>query len=78
MSIKLDEMVAIASGTTEAVKRWTVALRKAKIEFAVAKCHFDNTSAPTDHAEVWVETNDADKALSVIRNGSEEDKSMIW
>jgi hypothetical protein len=74
MSIKLDGMVAVASGATAAVKRWVKALRKAKIQFAVAKCYFNRT----DHAEVWVEKDDVEKARSVVRNGSEEDKSLIW
>jgi cellulase/cellobiase CelA1 len=78
MSRKLDGMVAVASGRSAAVKRWSQALRRTSIQFAVANCFYPDTSAPTDHAEIWVEKDDADEARSVIRNGSEEDKSLIW
>jgi hypothetical protein len=46
--------------------------------FAARRSHFDNTAAPTDHAELWVKSDDVEKARAVIRNGSDEDKSLIW
>jgi hypothetical protein len=71
-------MVAVAAGHSVAVKRWTDALRRAKIPFAVARCLYDDPSAPTNHAEIWVEDDDAEKARAILRTGCEEGKKLIW
>ena len=78
MSLKLDGMVAVASGKSSAIKRWSEVLRTRSIQFAVAHCHYDDPSAPTDHAEIWVEKSDVEKARLAIRKASAEDKSLIW
>ena len=77
MPKNMDGMVAVATGRSATVKRWTEALRKGSIQFAVAHCHYDDPSAPTDHAEIWVEIDDAEKARAVIRTGNDDDKTSI-
>jgi hypothetical protein len=77
VSQNLDGMVVVAAGKSSSVKRWAEALRKAAIQYAVAHRHYDDPSAPTDHAEIWVESDDVEKARTVIRDGKAEDKPPI-
>ena len=78
MSHNLDGMVAVASGRSATIKRWSQALRNRTIQFAIARCHYDDPSAPTDHAEIWVEKCDVEKARLAIRKACKDDKSLIW
>jgi hypothetical protein len=77
-AVHLEGMVVVASGASSAVQRWSNLLRTASISFAVARCHYDDESAPIDHAEIWVEQSDVEAARTAIRNGSDQDKSLLW
>jgi hypothetical protein len=63
----LDGMVVVASGQSATIKLWSAILRRIRIQYAIAHCHYDDLSAPTDHAEIWVEREDAEIARSALR-----------
>ena len=67
MPQSIDGMVLVASGVSEKVKQWSRLLRSLSIQYAIAHCHYDDPAAPTDHAELWVEKSEAEKARSAIR-----------
>ena len=78
MSHDLEGMVAVASGSSETVKRWCEALKKASIQCIVSHQCDEDTSKKNHHAELWVRKRDADGARTVIRNGSKREEALIW
>jgi hypothetical protein len=78
MSHNLEGMVAVASGTSEAVKRWCEALKKASIHCVVSHQCDEDTSKANHHAELWVRKKDVDEARAVLRNGSKRNEVLIW
>jgi hypothetical protein len=70
----MARMVVVASGSLAQVQCWSDCLRRASIEFVVARC--DSTAQ--DHAELWVEQVDVDEARSTIRSATHSDRSLLW
>ena len=74
----IDGMVVVASGTSEQITRWSVALRKRKIQFAVtSSVHEDGVPQP-NYLEIWVEQDDADKARTVLIQAERGQAQMLW
>ena len=81
-SVMTRDMAAVvevvASGTLNQIKRWCELLRKAKIQFEVRSFCDDHKPTRRNHAELWVEQHDADRARSAIRNDDAADRSLMW
>ena len=76
MSQTLDGMLVVASGQSATIKLWSAILRGARIQFALVHCHYDDLSAPNDHAEIWVEREDAEGARSALRQDIEHSNRL--
>jgi len=70
-------MVAVASGPSIQVKRWRELLQRASIDFVFAGSFSRIHNNDTDHRELWVLSNDADRARFVII-GSEGETGLMW
>ena len=75
---ELDAKVAVASGCSTDVRRWSQSLRRAAIHFEVASCYTEDPSCPADYAEIWVLRRDVDQARSTLREASRRDRSRMW
>ena len=74
----IDGMVMVASGNSEMVTRWSTALRKRKIQFAVtSSVHEDGVPKP-NYLEIWVEQEDADKARTVLIQAERGQVQLLW
>jgi hypothetical protein len=76
MSNTLEGMVVVASGRSVTIKLWSRILRRIPIPYAIAHRHYDDLSAPMDHAEIWVERDDADRARAAIRRSRHEARRL--
>jgi hypothetical protein len=74
---RLEGMVLVASGAAIAIRQWSTLFREASIPFAVVRCHYDDTSAPIDHAQIWVEDCDAERARMIFRSADGEEKQLL-
>ena len=61
MSVALDDMVAVASGTAIQVDGWAGILASS-IEFAIATSTQRPAKDAANHVELWVHKKDADRA----------------
>jgi len=78
MSGRLDELIAVASGTAMRVAGWSALLRTESIHYVVAtSCQIPEDVA-ADHAELWVHETDADRARTLLVESSRESGSFLW
>jgi hypothetical protein len=71
-----DEMIAVASGTPALVSRWSQELRKAVILYSVRQ-PVESDGQP-NHAEIWVETGDAEEARTALMRVKKRGESLLW
>jgi hypothetical protein len=73
----LGKLVAVASGTRAQVRRWGDLLRKAAIEFHMAKSVDDGDDGDS-RAELWVLPEDAEEARIALQRSRKKGESPLW
>ena len=68
----------VATGTLAQTERWGELLRKAKVQFEVRRFCDEHRPARRNHAELWVDRYDVDRARSAIRGAADADDSLLW
>jgi hypothetical protein len=66
MTHNIDGMVMVATGVPALVTRWSTVLRKAGIQFAVARPDEVDDDTSPGYLELWVERDDVEEAKSTI------------
>jgi hypothetical protein len=63
---RLDELIAVASGTKAQVAGWTSLLRAESIGYVIAtSCQIPDDDTP-DHAEIWVHGAEVESARTIL------------
>ena len=75
MTRQINGMRIAASGHPEQVNHLSKALRGARIPFAVARPHVEESE---EYSELWVEEEDIAKARTVIQNAGAGVSLMLW
>ena len=68
----------VASGTLTQIELWGKLLRKAKILYEVRRLCDEHRLTRRNHAELWVDRYEVDRARSAIRGAADADKSLLW
>lgn len=66
MTHNIDGMVMVATGVPALVTRWSTVLRRAGIQFAVARPDDSDNGDLPGYLELWVERADVEDAKSTI------------
>jgi hypothetical protein len=67
---RLDELIAVASGTATHVAGWTSLLRAKSIAYVIAtSCQIPDDDTP-DHAEIWVHGAEVESARTILQRSA--------
>jgi hypothetical protein len=73
-----EAVEVVASGTLTQIGRWCKLLRKAKIQFEIRRFCDEHRPTRRNHAELWIDRYDVERARSAIRNDKAADRSLMW
>jgi hypothetical protein len=71
-------MVIVASGTSDQVLRWSAILGRAAIVFSVVQPCSDDSLTNSDHWELWVAREDAERGRTAIGATDHIEQSLLW